>query len=210
MINEVLEVEEYLAGKNISKKCLYRICYMLAKWYKQKGMSHIEIRQAIFDWGKKHGVYITYNLNSIIYQALADKHRLRGKTEVWISESDIEEITKRFDSKNCRKLALAILCIAKVSADNENSFSAPVTALSNWVQIDAGSCSKRYLPEMIDFGYISKLDSEKVYSWKGKAKSTSSQFTILVPIDGCKGHLLKENNISGLYDEIFVDDVCGY
>lgn len=204
MINEVLEVQNYLAGKNISKKCLYRICYMLVKWFKQKGMSNIEIRDAIFAWGKKYGVYIAYNLNSIIYQALSDKHRLRGKTEIRVSDADIEEIKKRFDSQNCRKLALAILCLAKASADSENKMLVSVTALSNWVGIAASNISARCIPELIDFEYISKVENDnKTYSWNKNVKSKSLNLIIHVPIENLGQYILNDNNISELYSTVF-------
>lgn len=204
MINEILEVQNYLNGKDINKKCLYRICYMLAKWFKQQGLSYIEIRQSIFEWGKKNDIYITCNLNSIIYKALSDKQRLREKIEVRISETDINEIKKRFDSKNCRKLALALLCVAKVSADSENIFSVSVTSLANWIGVDPGNCSTRYISELIDFDYIEKSNLPKVtYSWNGKVKSKSLTLKIKVPLFNNGNYILEDNNIKKLYSEIF-------
>lgn len=177
---------------------------MLAKWFKQQGMSNIEIREAIFAWGKKYGVYIDYNLNSIIYQALSDKHRLRDKMEIRVSDADIDEIKKRFDSHNCKKLALAILCLAKASADNENKMLVSVTALSNWVGIAASNVSARCIPELIDFEYISKVESNnKTYSWDKYVKSKSLNLKIRVPIDNSGQYILNDNNIDELFSTIF-------
>lgn len=177
---------------------------MLAKWFKQKGMSNIEIREAIFAWGKKYSIYIEYNLNSIIYQALSDKHRLRDKMEIRVSDADIDEIKKRFDSQNCRKLALAILCLAKASADNENKMLVSVTALSNWVGIAASNVSARCIPELIDFEYISKVESNnKTYSWDKNVKSKSLNLKICVPIENSGQYILNDNNIGELYSTIF-------
>lgn len=204
LINEILEVQEYLDGKNINKKCLYRTCFMLAKWYKQQGLSNVEIREKIFEWGKKYNIYIKYNVNSIIYQALEDKHRLRGdEAVVRISQSDIDEITRRFDSVPCRKTALGILCYAKVSADRDNEFNISALALSNWLHLYSSNMSSRYIKEMIDFEYIQKINSTVTYSWDKNVKSNSLNLKILVPIENKGEHILVDNDIEGLFDEIF-------
>lgn len=204
MINEILEVQEYLDGKNINKKCLYRTCFMLAKWYKQQGLSNVEIREKIFEWGQKYNIYIKYNVNSIIYQALEDKHRLRGdESIVRISQSDIDEITRRFDSIQCRKVALAMLCYAKVSADRDNEFNISALALSNWLNINRGNMSGRYIKELIDFDYIKKIETSKTYSWDSNVKSNTMNLKILVPIENKGDYVLVKNNIENLYNEIF-------
>lgn len=177
---------------------------MLAKWYKQQGLSNVEIREKIFEWGKKYNIYIKYNVNSIIYQALEDKHRLRGdEAVVRISQSDIDEITRRFDSVPCRKTALGILCYAKVSADRDNEFNISALALSNWLHLYSSNMSSRYIKEMIDFEYIQKINSTVTYSWDKNVKSNSLNLKILVPIENKGEHILVDNDIEGLFDEIF-------
>lgn len=204
LINEILEVQEYLDGKNINKKCLYRTCFMLAKWYKQQGLSNVEIREKIFEWGKTYNIYIKYNVNSIIYQALEDKHRLRGdEAVVRISQSDIDEITRRFDSVPCRKTALGILCYAKVSADRDNEFNISALALSNWLNLNSGNLSALYLKELNDFEYIQKIKNEKTYSWDKNVKSNSLRMKLLVPIENKGDYILGNNDIEKLYDDIF-------
>ncbi len=204
MINEILEVQEYLDGKNINKKCLYRICFMLAKRYKQQGLTNVEIREKIFEWGKKYNIYIEYNVNSIIYQALEDKHRLRGdEAIVRINQDDISEITRRFDSKPCRKTALGLLCYAKVVADRDNEFNISALALSNWLSLNSGNMSSRYLKELIDFEYIEKINTGDTYSWDKHTKSNSLRLKLLVPIDNKGEHILDKNNIEKLYCDVF-------
>ena len=203
MINEVLEVQDYINGININKKCLYRICYMLAKWYKQQSMTHIEIRQAIFEWGKKYNVYISCNLNNIIYQALKDKQRLRDNVSIKINEFDVNEIKRRFDNKNCRMVALAILCIAKCSANRDGEFNISILALSNWLHINHGNISSRYITELIDFGYISKVNFEKTFAWNKQVKSKSLNIKLEVPINNSGEVFLVDNNIIDLYNSIF-------
>lgn len=205
MINEVLEVQEYIDGKNINKKCLYRICFMLAKWYKQQGLSNVEIRDRIFEWGQKYNIYIKYNVNSIIYQALEDKNRLRGdESVVRINQNDIDEITRRFDSVQCRKVALAILCYAKASADRDNEFNISALALSNWLNTNHSNMCNRAIKELIDFEYISKVNSVKTYSWDNNVKSNTLAIKILVPIENKGEYTLNKNNIEELYNKIFV------
>lgn len=204
MINEILEVQEYLDGNNINKKCLYRTCFMLAKWYKQQGLSNVEIREKIFEWGKTYNIYIKYNVNSIIYQALEDKHRLRGdEAVVRISQSDIDEITRRFDSVPCRKTALGILCYAKVSADSDNEFNISALALSNWLHLDSGHMSGRYLKELMDFEYIKKVHNSSTFSWDKNIKSTSLRLKLLVPFDNKGDYILANNDIEHLYNGTF-------
>jgi hypothetical protein len=177
---------------------------MLAKWYKQQGMSHMDIRQSIFNWGKKYNIFITCNVNSIIYQALDDKTRLRDDIEIHISENDIKEITERFDSKNCRLMALAILCYAKCTANRDNEFNLSLLALSNWIGIDYNNLLKRHLPELVDFNYISRVDNNnKTYSWNKEVKNKSTALKIQVSVKNEGIYKLKDNNIRQLYLDIF-------
>ena len=199
LINEVLEVQGYLNGENINKKCLYRICFLLAKWFKQQGMSHIEIRQAIFDWGKKYHVYIEYNLNSIIYQALEDKQRLKDNIVIKITE-----IKNRFDTKNTRLTALAMLCIAKGYADRDREFQVSIIALSVWLNISNTHLSGIYIKELVDFDYLEKINSEKIFSWNKKTKSKHVRYKIKVPLFNNGTYELVNNDIHRLYSEIFV------
>lgn len=177
---------------------------MLAKWYKQQGLSNVEIREKIFEWGKTYNIYIKYNVNSIIYQALEDKHRLRGdEAVVRISQSDIDEITRRFDSAPCRKTALGILCYAKVTADRDNEFNISALALSNWLNLNSGHMSGRYLKELLDFEYVEKVNNISTFSWDKNVKSTSLRLKLLVPIENKGEYTLEENNIDKLYNEVF-------
>lgn len=177
---------------------------MLAKWYKQQGLSNVEIREKIFEWGKTYNIYIKYNVNSIIYQALEDKHRLRGdEAVVRISQSDIDEITRRFDSVPCRKTALGILCYAKVTADRDNEFNISALALSNWLNLNSGHMSGRYLKELLDFEYIEKVNNLSTFSWDKNVKSTSLRLKLLVPIENKGEYILEENNVDKLYSDVF-------
>lgn len=204
VINEVLEIQEYLKGKNISEKHLYRICFLIAKWYKQQGLSNVEIREKIFEWGQKYKIHIKDNVNSIIYNVLNDEKPLRGnETVVKISRNDINEIIRRFDNEKVRKIALAILCYAKVSADRNGEFNISALSLSNWLKINYGNMCSRYFKEMIDFEYIQKVCGSSTFTWNKNTKSTTLRLKLLVPVENDGEFVLNGNDIDGLYNDVF-------
>ena len=203
MINEVALVKDLLSGKCIDKKCLYRDCYLLAKWYKQSGCDHMEIRERIFEWAKENGIYITYNLNNIIRKAMNDKTRLKDNIVVRISGHDVVEIGRRFDGRNVRLLALALLCYAKANANRDGEFSISSVALGSWIGITNTNIIGRYLPELEDFGYIKKLESGKTFSWDSAEKYKQLHLKLLVPFTNDGAVQLEKNNIRALYDECF-------
>ena len=62
MINETLLVKQYLNGENINEGIMYRICYLLSKWYKENGInSKLEIRNNIFK--TSNTIKILYHLS---------------------------------------------------------------------------------------------------------------------------------------------------
>jgi len=203
LIDEVLEVKDYLDGKNIDKKCIYRICYLIAKYYKQQGLPFLEIRDKIFYWGKQHNVYISCNLNGIINRVLKDNVPLRESSIVRISNSDIDEITRRFDSKPLRLFALSLLCLSKVSANNKGEFDCSISAVSNWIKVNRGNLNHRYLTELINYRYIERTSDEKVLSWNGNVKSKSLMLKMNVPLRNNGKYKLDGNDIFGLYNLIF-------
>jgi hypothetical protein len=181
---------------------------MLAKWYKEHGLSHIEIRQSIFDWGKKYNIFIKYNLNNIIYQALDDKQRLKDNVVIKINQHDIEEINKRFDSKSTRLTALAMLCFAKAYADRDKEFNISSVALSCWLNIDDSNLRSIYIKELIDFDYILKVENPKNnFSWNKKSKSKTSRYKINTTLSNTGEYQLQDNNIFSLYEQIFSDNI---
>ena len=203
MINEIIEVKEYIDGKNINKKCIYRICYLLAKWYKESGKNQVETRNEIFNWGKKYGVYIQCNVNAIIHQAFAEDQRLKDNLHIYINTDDIKNIKDRFDSKNARLTALSLLCYAKAFSDYKHEFSISLVDLSNWTKIHNTQFSSRIIPELIEFGYISKVKNEDIFSWNGNVKSQKSKFRIEVPFVNNGQYELVDNQIRLLYQQIF-------
>ncbi len=208
MINEVLLVEDLLNGKGVNERCMYQHCYLMSKYFLQQGLEPPEVREKIFAWATSQKIFLDVkeiNVNQIIYRASHDKIRLRENTAVMISSHDIEEIKKRFDRPKTRKIALAILCYAKASADSDNNFDLSIVSFSNWLQLNYNSVRTTYLPELMFFGYIRKLHSsgKKIYAWDGKVKTKSSRFKLLVSFKNSGEYQLFDNNIDALYSKCF-------
>ena len=203
MINEVLEAKTYLEGKQIVQGNLYRICFILAKWFGEQGLSRLSIREEIFDWGRRYGVYIKYNVNDIIEKALRDRRRLRGDTPLRIGGTDVREITRRFDSRKTKLVALAVLCYAKAFADRDREFALSSVALGAWVGIHSSQLRRKYIGELIDFGYLSVVLPQKAYSWAGDKSFHGNRYRIEVPIENEGEFLLQNNEIEKLYREAF-------
>lgn len=217
MVNELIEVQEILDGKHIDRDYLFRPCFMLAKWYKQQGLSYLETRIKIFEWGKKYNIYIDCYLAHIIDKATKDKRPLRGEdTVVYINDDDIAEIERRFDKRcgNDRKTALALLCYAKASADKDGVIYLPQTALAQWLDIPRPNLNSRHLKNLVDLEYIKRLDDKttgryarsawsKVTKDENRIYQKSTEFQMLVPLENNGDYKLEDNNIQKLYEEVF-------
>lgn len=204
MINEVIEVQQYLEGKKIVKKNLYRICYMLAKWYKEQGLSKLEIREEIFNWANSNQIYIKFNLNDMIQKAVDDKERLKDNFVIRINENDIYEINRRFDNPKTKYVALAILCYAKANANRDKEFELSSVALSSWLNMDSTFLKRKYIKELESFDYIQLVKkSHNTYSWDKNNSNKSCVYTLSVPIHNSGNFILEDNNIEGLFRSIF-------
>lgn len=204
MINELLEVQQFLNGENISKDSLQRVCYLLACWYKEQGYDHLQIREAIFAWANKYHYYLDFSVNSVIYRVMDQNVKLRSGTDVFISKEDVKQIESRFDTRCVRLTALALLCYAKAFADRDGKFNISTAALGNWIGIARTSISSFYLKELIDFGYVEKVERvKKTYTWNKKTVAKSLILRLNIPFVNKGEYKLIDNDILSLYDEIF-------
>ena len=209
MINEILLVENLLNGHGINKKCLYQHCYLLAKYYLQQGYTPLETRQKIFDWACQNHLYLhqtSLNVNRLLDKASSDKRRLRGDEPVRISETDIKNITDRFDSVKARKVALALLCYAKAFADSDNQFQISIVSLCNWLRIGTTQMHTSYLKELQTFEYISRVqdaDEKTIFSWDNVVKSKSGTYKLMVKFVNAGKYELHNNDIEDLYHRCF-------
>lgn len=207
MINEILRVEELLKGEGVNENCLYGMVYLISKYYKEKGLPFVEIRQKIFEWGRQYNYYFDFMINPIIYRTIDDKVPLRGDdTVIYINDNDIAEITKRFDRKSERRTALAMLCYAKATADKHNRFYLSMSQMGGWLNYAKTNMSNRYMKALTDYKYIKKLDNNKKWVLGKKVvpnKSKCLQIEMLVPIENHGDYMLVGNDIDRLYSEIF-------
>lgn len=204
MINEVAEVQEYLKGEKIDKENLYRICYLLCKWYKQQGLSRIQIREALFAWGKEQNVYIQYNVNDIIDKVFEDKKPLKTGRTVKISTADIDEINRRFDNKKTKLVALAMLCYAKANADKDKEFSVSSVALGAWLGIHRSTIKRKHIKELADYDYLKIVQTPKnTFTWEASEASKSCRYHMNVDLRNSGECVLQDNNITELYERAF-------
>ncbi|MDD4279206.1 MAG: hypothetical protein PHX74_05655 [Candidatus Sumerlaeales bacterium] len=205
MINEILEVEDYLAGRNISKYNLYRTVYLIAKYYLSQGIQQTEIRTKIFEWANRNGFYpIKYDVNDMIIKAMDDKKPLTNPPNVRISAEDVEKIKTLFDGKYVRYAAFGLLCYAKVHANKRGEFSVSAQPFANWLGISKTYFQGQLSREISLFGYaeITKNPQHK-HRWGDGSSLISTRYRILVPFENAGEYEVSGNNVSGLYEQIF-------
>jgi hypothetical protein len=204
LINEVLEVKDYLAGKNVSKYNIYRTVYLIAKYYLAQEIPQQEIRQKIFEWGHEHGIYIKYNVNDMIIRAMDDKRPLADPPNVRVSADDVDRIKTLFDGKYVRYAAFGLLCYAKAHANRRGEFSASSHPLSNWLGIDRNYFQGKLSREIEVFGYaeITKIPQPK-HKWGDGGNLISTKYRILVPFDNVGEYEVLGNDVATLYEQLF-------
>lgn len=210
MIDEVLEVKQYLAGDPVSERGRYRAAYQLARWYTQEGYDFKTTRNKIFEWARATNNYLKYNVNDIVTAARNHNERLKDNVTVRISESDVNEIVRLFDNMNTRKLALALLCYAKVYANKDGEFSVSMSAISEWIGVVKQNVSQRHLPELVTLEYIERVsDNSPVAYWHRKKKNYTHKYKttrlrINASLYNAGKFELHDNDIDKLFDQIFV------
>lgn len=204
MINELIEVQEYLNGENIFKnECTFRMCYLMAKYYRDQGLSPLDIRKKIFSWGNQYGVYIVHNVNDIIRMAITKNEPLHTE-DVYISEDDVKEINDRFSRKNSKLCALAILLLAKIYNDDNGCVSFNQLDFSKWIGILQPNVSVIFDElEFLDYIERVKLDNDSLFVWNGRVISKNVKYRIKVSTINSGKFILKNNNVRALYDELF-------
>ena len=121
MINERVEVRDYLQGKNLHRDIEYRICLLLAKWYYEQGNTTVPaIREKLKIWAKDNNFYFNVSMNTIASRVIDGQMKLQGDFPIYINDTDIGIIQRDFDSYYERIVALAVLCYAKAYAKDNN------------------------------------------------------------------------------------------
>ena len=207
MINEVLEAESYLNGQNIRKKeCTFRMCYIMAKYFHQKGLEPIDIRKSIFKWGAENNVFILHNVNDIIRMAISDNIPLVDKN-IYVSKEDVDNILVRFTTYNSKLCALGILLFAKAHADEDGVFTFSQGDFAKWVGMQQPHVSK-CLDELELFDYVEKIYSsgDQTFAWNGRVIGKRIKYKLKVPYANEGEYLLSNNDVRGLYNIIFAKE----
>ena len=144
MINERVEVRDYLQGKNLHRDIEYRICLLLAKWYYEQGNTTVSaIREKLKIWAKENNFYFNVSMNTIASRGIDGQMKLQGDFPIYINDTDIGIIQRDFDSYYERIVALAVLCYAKAYA-KDNKFKISQIALEHWLNINHRTLSKYF------------------------------------------------------------------
>lgn len=204
MIDEVLEVQGYLRGEHLKPQNLYRICQLLCRWFCQLGYSRLEIREKVFDWAGRNGLHIPYNLNLIIYHASENPRPLTMNPCVRVSRREVQEIARRFDRKNTRLAALAMLCYAKVFSDTNGEFAISSVSLG-WLARHCRLQSAGYLPQGAGRLWLPFQGGggSSRFAWERPAKSKCGRYRIHTPLINTGEYQLDGNDIHGLYETVF-------
>ena len=211
MVNEKYEVQQYLNGENISKENLYRSCYLIAKWFNEQGLTRLEIRNKLFQWGKENNIYIKYNINNDIIDKLFNynSHKLKS-VEVKINKQDVENINKRFDHGKTKLVALAMLCYAKAHASQTGEFIVSSVNMGCWLNINRKSLRQKHIKELIDYEYlieVSRPANKDFKTWTKAYEEQSIKYKLNVPIDNYGEYELERNDVRKLYADIFVNAI---
>ena len=203
MINERVEVRDYLQGKNLHRDIEYRICLLVAKWYYEQGNTTVSaIREKLKIWAKENNFYFNVSMNTIASRVINGQMKLQGDFPIYINDTDIGIIQRDFDSYYERIVALAVLCYAKAYA-KDNKFKISQIALEHWLNINHRTLSK-YFKMLEEFDYIGKVQGGDIHSWYNKyVVAESYTYEILVPCENTGKYQLVDNNIFDLYDVIF-------
>lgn len=202
MLNEVLEVKDYLEGQNINLKNLYRICYLMAKWHLQSGLSPLNTQEEIFAWGKRNSVHIKFSVHDVINKAADDKSKLKDNA-IYVSKANIDTINRRFSSPSVKYAALAMLCYAKAHADRDREFTISAASLAAWMGVDRGNLQGKKISELVRYEYLSIVDPSK-RSWNNmKADFSSTRYRLCIPAKNEGDYVLEDNDIRSFFNSLF-------
>ncbi len=207
MLNELQRSEELLNGTPFKKEYFFSAYLNLIKYYHNKGFSALQIKEALEEWENKYGHKHYFDLNKAIMLVVKnDDFVFCDKVDINISQQDIDIINKRFDNANCRKTALALLCVAKHTNSDEIAISYP--SLAQFTGLSYEMIKKKHVPEIVLFDYVEKINpTVSKWGWdddKDMQKNYKQmRFKILVDYSNKGDFNLSDNNIVGLYDKIW-------
>ena len=90
LINARLEARQFIEGNNLNKRCVYHICYIMAKYYRDDGLSHEAIRERLKEWEGKYGYYFEFDVNKVKFFFCYSWTPLGGDVLFFINTTYIE------------------------------------------------------------------------------------------------------------------------
>ena len=205
MIDEVFEVEQYMAGENINYKNLYRICFLMVRWHKQCGYGKLQTREMLEAWAKSNALYIKYDCNDIINRVFDTEKGAELKTAVVkVNERDVKNINSRFDNKKTKLVALAFICFAKAHANKLGEFSLSMSSLSAWTGINRQMLGRKYIKELIDFEFLEKISKPEYNSmWDKLYEDQSTRYRLTFKVHNSGNDELVSNDLGILFSRLF-------
>lgn len=179
----------------------------MAKWHHEQGLSRLEIREKIFEWGKENNLYIKYNINNDVISKIYkyDPPKLKS-VEVKINQQDIENINRRFDNRKTKLVALAMLCYSKAHSGSDGYFNLSSMHLSFWLNMNKRGLRQRYIRELIEYEFLNEYPQNKPTSyktWDVAFEEQSTRYKLTIPVVNAGEFVLGSNDIKKLYAEIF-------
>ena len=205
MIDEIFEVKQYLQGKNISKENIYRICYQMTRYYMEQGNNQEQIRSILQEWAKTNSISLKLDINDVISRAFyKEKDTILVSHVVKINKQDVACINQRFDKKRTKLTALAMLCFAKIHADENGIFRLPTVSLSAWTGLNRKSLTNKYIRELVDFGYMEIFNPhENIVDDQRFIMRPATWYKALYSLHNSGNWILKQNDLRILFSDVF-------
>lgn len=207
MINEYKMAKSYLENDGVKKRNLFHTVYLIVKYYYEENLSRLEIREKVFEWGKKFSYFLPFDVNMIINMVFEkDRTKLTRNEFVYVTEEEINDIKTRFSLPKVQLTAFAFLCYSKSHADKNGEFSISMDAMSAWLNVSRTMLFRRYLVELIGFGYIEKCAIKKYYLAKARTsslKNTANRYRLLVPVSKAEKGEKVDNDILSAFNRLF-------
>lgn len=202
MFNEFEEVQEYIAGKKVTRYCLDEYIFKIARYMKEEGKPAQYTKDFVAKWLDGLGYWFA-NYNLTIMNAYAKRGKMKRDFCVHINNEDIEKIKYAADYGRSRRLALFLLIYAKIHADHDGNFKIRLPMVSEWVGIDRSHLYARHLKELVCFGFVEKTDSDKDYA-KNTADGRFAHLRITYELSNTGDYVIERNeDFDKFYHEIF-------
>lgn len=202
-------IEKYLNNKYINKQALGDIIHLLAKYYiQEKGLDCVQTKKILLAWLEDNNLYFNGDLNRAVIEAGRDTTPFKEKESIWINTEDIKIIKDTVYSRNGRKVALFLLCYAKMYADKDRIFSIRISTMAQWIGINKSNLYGRYIKELIDFGYIKPVEEKQKRILKYFNEGTEREYKLqfMHPLINFGGLEFTDYDIDTMMKVLFKDE----